>query len=114
LAASLSAALLAIAPAAVAVDRSNNMESCLIVVLLCATWLALRAVETGKARPFLLSMVLLGVGFNVKMGAALALAPALVGSTCLRRSGGVHAANGLFGGGWHCPHHRLVVLGCSL
>jgi 4-amino-4-deoxy-L-arabinose transferase-like glycosyltransferase len=75
----LSAALLAITPAVVAVDRSNNMESCLIAVLLLAASAALRAAESGKTMPFLLSMVLLGIGFNVKMGAALALAPALVG-----------------------------------
>jgi 4-amino-4-deoxy-L-arabinose transferase-like glycosyltransferase len=78
LAGSLAAALLAITPAVVAVDRSNNMESCLIVVLLGAAWAALRAVESGKMMPLLLSMVLLGIGFNVKMGAAFALAPALV------------------------------------
>src|SRR5262245_47897736 len=51
------------------------MESCLIVVLLCPA----AAAESRKAMAFLLSMVLLGIGFNVKMGAALALAPALIG-----------------------------------
>jgi 4-amino-4-deoxy-L-arabinose transferase-like glycosyltransferase len=49
LAGSIAAGLLAITPAAVAVDRSNNMESCLILVLLCSAWAALRAAETGRA-----------------------------------------------------------------
>jgi 4-amino-4-deoxy-L-arabinose transferase-like glycosyltransferase len=78
LAGSLAALLLAITPSVVAVDRSNNMESCLILVLLGAAWGALRAAETGKTIPLLVAMGLLGVGFNVKMGAALALAPVLI------------------------------------
>ena len=38
----------------------------------------MRAAETGRATLLILSMALLGVGFNVKMGAALALAPILL------------------------------------
>jgi 4-amino-4-deoxy-L-arabinose transferase-like glycosyltransferase len=75
----IAAALLAVTPAAVGVDRSNNMESCLIVLLLGATWLAYRATLTGSIAPLILSMAVLGLGFNVKMGAAWALAPVLVG-----------------------------------
>jgi 4-amino-4-deoxy-L-arabinose transferase-like glycosyltransferase len=73
------AAILAITPVAVAVDRSNNMESCLVVVLLGASWAAVHAAETGRIWSLILSMALLGLGFNVKMGAALALAPVLLG-----------------------------------
>jgi 4-amino-4-deoxy-L-arabinose transferase-like glycosyltransferase len=78
LAALVAAMLLAVTPAVVAADRSNNMESCLVVILLCATWAAVRAAETGRATLLILSMALLGVGFNVKMGAGLALAPILL------------------------------------
>jgi 4-amino-4-deoxy-L-arabinose transferase-like glycosyltransferase len=43
LAALVAAMLLAVTPAVVAADRSNNTESRLVVVLLCATWAAVRA-----------------------------------------------------------------------
>jgi 4-amino-4-deoxy-L-arabinose transferase-like glycosyltransferase len=66
---------LAVTPVSIAVDRSNNTESCLILVLLAATWLAMRAAETGRLSVYCGAMAALGVGFNVKMGAALVLAP---------------------------------------
>jgi 4-amino-4-deoxy-L-arabinose transferase-like glycosyltransferase len=77
------AAMLAATPVAIAVDRSNNLESCLIVLLLGAAWLAIRAADTGRAGLLCISMGLLGLGFNVKMGAAWALAPILVGTFVL-------------------------------
>jgi 4-amino-4-deoxy-L-arabinose transferase-like glycosyltransferase len=69
------ALVLAVTPVSVAVDRSNNTESCLILVLLAATWLAMRAAETGRLALYCGAMAMLGVGFNVKMGAALVMAP---------------------------------------
>jgi 4-amino-4-deoxy-L-arabinose transferase-like glycosyltransferase len=69
------ALVLAVTPVSIAVDRSNNTESCLIVVLLAAAWLAMRASETGRLAYYCGAMAALGVGFNVKMGAALVLAP---------------------------------------
>ncbi|MBS0244396.1 MAG: glycosyltransferase family 39 protein, partial [Proteobacteria bacterium] len=71
------AAILALMPVAVAVDRSNNTESLLILILLLAAWLGMRAAETGRLALYCYAMALIGVGFNVKMGAALVLAPAL-------------------------------------
>ena len=66
-AAGLCAALgLALTPIEVAVDRSNNTESCLVLVLLLAAWAAIRALETGRLRFLLLCALALGVGFNVK------------------------------------------------
>jgi 4-amino-4-deoxy-L-arabinose transferase-like glycosyltransferase len=58
-------------------------------VLVGATWVAVRAAETGRATLLILSMALLGVGFNVKMGVALALAPILLGVYAL--SGDKHS-----------------------
>ncbi len=76
--AALVAALgLAIMPISVAVDRSNNTESALTLVLLLAAWALLRATERASWRALLLAMALVGVGFNVKMAAALILAPTL-------------------------------------
>lgn len=76
--AALVAALgLAVMPISVAVDRSNNTESALTLVLLLAAWALLRATERASWRALLLAMALVGVGFNVKMAAALVLAPTL-------------------------------------
>lgn len=76
-AALLAALMLAVTPASVAVDRSNNTESSLIVVLLLAVWFAMRAAESGRLRDLCGAMLMLGIGFNVKMAAALILAPAV-------------------------------------
>lgn len=70
------AAVLAISPVSVAIDRSNNTDTCLTLVLLCAAWAALRALETHRARWQFAAFALLGLGFNVKMLAALIAAPA--------------------------------------
>ena len=78
-AAGLFAALFpALTPIAVAVDRSNNTDSALVLLLLLAAWALSRAVETGRARYLLLSAALIGLGFNVKMLAALGVVPVFV------------------------------------
>ena len=81
----MAALSLALSPVNIAVDRSNNTESCLIVVLLIAVWLAMRAAETGRLSLFCAAMAAIGVGFNVKMGTALVLAPALALTFSLAR-----------------------------
>jgi len=68
------ALLLALMPIAVAVDRSNNTDSWLVLFLLLAAATALR----GRGLSLVLSMALLGVAFNVKMLAALVCGPALL------------------------------------
>jgi 4-amino-4-deoxy-L-arabinose transferase-like glycosyltransferase len=74
-AAGLSAALLlAVAPIAVAVDRSNNTDSWLVFFLLLAAATALR----GRGLSLVVAMALLGLAFNVKMLAALVCGPALL------------------------------------
>src|SRR5205814_549041 len=59
----LAALFLALTPVGVAVDRSNNTESCLVLILLLTAWAAIRAVETGSLRFVLGSAALVGVGF---------------------------------------------------
>lgn len=73
----VAALLLAITPGSVAVDRSNNTDSCLSLVLVAAAWVGMRAAETRRLALFIAAMALVGLGFNVKMGAALVLAPTL-------------------------------------
>lgn len=70
----IAALLLALTPIAVAIDRSNNTDAWLVLLLLLAAAAALR----GRGASFVLSMVLLGLAFNVKMLAALVCGPALV------------------------------------
>lgn len=73
----LAALFLTLTPIAVAVDRSNNTESCLTLVLLLAAWAIVRAVETSRLLPLLTAAALVGVGFNVKMLVAFGVVPAL-------------------------------------
>src|SRR6266851_7353588 len=54
----LAALLLALTPISVAVDRSNNTESCLVLVLLLAAWALIRAIESGRMGLLLLSAAL--------------------------------------------------------
>jgi 4-amino-4-deoxy-L-arabinose transferase-like glycosyltransferase len=48
-------------------------------------WLGMRAAETGRLTTFCAAMAALGIGFNVKMGAALVLAPVLALTFSLAR-----------------------------
>ena len=74
----LAALFLAITPVSVAIDRSSNTDSCLVFVLLLAAWALMRAAEDGKRGLLLLSMALVGIGFNVKMLAAFVVLPTFV------------------------------------
>jgi 4-amino-4-deoxy-L-arabinose transferase-like glycosyltransferase len=71
----LAALFLALTPVSVAIDRSSNTDSCLVLVLLLAAWALLLAVEQGSVRFLALAMGLIGLGFNVKMLAAFVVLP---------------------------------------
>jgi len=60
----IAALSLALSPVNVAVDRSNNTESCLILVLLAGVWLGMRAAETGRLALLCAAMAAIGIGFN--------------------------------------------------
>jgi 4-amino-4-deoxy-L-arabinose transferase-like glycosyltransferase len=66
---------LALTPVSVAVDRGNNTDGCLVLVLLLAAWALLRATEKGSLWLLLVSMFLVGVGFNTKMLVAFVVLP---------------------------------------
>jgi 4-amino-4-deoxy-L-arabinose transferase-like glycosyltransferase len=70
----LAALVLALAPIAVAIDRSSNTDSWLVFFLLLAANVALR----GRGLSLVIAIALLGVAFNVKMAAALACGPAVL------------------------------------
>ena len=71
----LAGLFVAVTPIAVAVDRSGNTDSGLVLVLLLATWALVVAAERGQSGLLLLAMVLIGLGFNVKMLAAFVVLP---------------------------------------
>lgn len=71
----LAALFLAVTPVAVAVNRSNNMDTCLLLLLLLAAWALLKAAESGRRALLLLAMVFVGLAFNVKMLAAFVVLP---------------------------------------
>lgn len=77
-AALLAALFLALTPVWVAVNRTNNTDSCLLLALLAAAGALLRAAEEGSRGRLCLAMALMGLAFNVKMLAAWVALPAFV------------------------------------
>jgi len=77
-AALLAALFLTLTPMSVAVDRSTNTESCLVLTMLAAAWPLTRAAERGSFALLALALALLGMAFNVKMLAALVVLPAFL------------------------------------
>ena len=73
----LAALFLAISPIAVAVDRSNNTESCLTLFLLLAASAATLAAERASLAWLAVAFALVGVAFNIKMLVAFGIVPAL-------------------------------------
>ena len=71
----LAALFLAVCPISLMVDRSNETESCLVMVLLFAVWAFFRAVEGGGARWLLAAAAIVGIGFNTKMAVAMGIVP---------------------------------------
>jgi 4-amino-4-deoxy-L-arabinose transferase-like glycosyltransferase len=72
----LAALVLAITPISVAAHRNNTMDSQLVLTSLLAAWAISLAVEKGKLRWLLACVVLVGIGFNIKMLQAFLVLPA--------------------------------------
>jgi 4-amino-4-deoxy-L-arabinose transferase-like glycosyltransferase len=72
----LAALALAITPISVVTNRDVTIDSTLAVFLLAGAWAVIRAAETGKLRWLLLSAVIVGIGFNIKMLEAYLVVPA--------------------------------------
>jgi len=71
----LAALFLALTPISVAVDRSDNTDSCLVLLLLLASWPLIVAAERASTGLLLLAAALIGLAFNTKMLAALVVVP---------------------------------------
>ncbi|ABX06258.1 MAG TPA: hypothetical protein DEF47_02895 [Herpetosiphon sp.] len=72
----LAAAIQAISPISIAVERTNNLDALLIVTLVGAMALFLVATERASTKYLLLAGAVVGLGFNIKMLQAFLPLPA--------------------------------------
>src|SRR5437868_11142384 len=72
----LAALALALSPISVVTNRNITIDSTLALTLLVGAWAVMRAAETGRVRWLLLSAVIVGIGFNIKMLEAYLVVPA--------------------------------------
>lgn len=75
-AARLASLVMACTPIAVAVSRTNNIDSLLVFALLLATWMLFRGVSKQKLLWVFGAFAMIGVGFNIKMLQAYMVLPA--------------------------------------
>ena len=68
---------LATTPVVVAVSRHNNPDELLVLCCVAALWFLVRALEDGRTRWLLLSGIMVGLGFETKMGVALMVVPGI-------------------------------------
>jgi len=73
----ISALLFSLTPVVAAVSRTNNLDTILVLFLLLAAWSLILATERGSLKFLLLSVALVGLGFNVKMLQAFGVIPAI-------------------------------------
>ncbi len=57
-------------------NRNNTIDSTLVLTMLLGAWTVMKAAETGKWRWLMLTAVLVGLGFNIKMLEAYLVVPA--------------------------------------
>jgi 4-amino-4-deoxy-L-arabinose transferase-like glycosyltransferase len=74
----ISAFALAITPIFVMTSRLGTMDTQLIFVILLAVWIALKAARDHSFWLLILSAVLVGIGFNIKMIQAFVVVPAII------------------------------------
>lgn len=74
----IAALALALTPIFVVTARTNNLDMSLIMVLLFAVWAMMCAAERGSLKLLLVSMILLGLAFNIKTLQAYMVLPALL------------------------------------
>lgn len=74
----ISALVMTLTPIAVAVSRTNNIDSMLVFTLLLGTWCLMRAAKRGKLIWLLAAFGIVGLGFNMKMLQAFMVIPAFL------------------------------------
>lgn len=75
-AARLASLVMACSPIAVAVSRTNNIDSMLVFTLLLAVWLLFLGVRRQKTSCIIGAFAMIGLGFNMKMLQAYMVVPA--------------------------------------
>ncbi|EEZ28352.1 dolichyl-phosphate-mannose-protein mannosyltransferase family protein [Clostridium botulinum Bf] len=73
----ISAICLAVTPVFVAVSRNNTCDNLLVLTLLLACLVLSKAAEKGKLKYLLISLAIVGIGFNIKMLQAYMIIPAI-------------------------------------
>ncbi|MGV8982347.1 glycosyltransferase family 39 protein [Clostridium sp.] len=73
----LAALFLATTPIFVAVSRNNTCDNLLVLTLLIACWFISIAAEKGKFKYLIISLAIVGAGFNIKMLQAYMVIPAI-------------------------------------
>ncbi|MCC5425339.1 ArnT family glycosyltransferase [Clostridium botulinum] len=73
----ISAICLAVTPVFVAVSRNNTCDNLLVLTLLLACLVLSKASEKGKLKYLLISLAIIGIGFNIKMLQAYMIIPAI-------------------------------------
>ncbi len=71
----VAATALAVTPIAVAVERTNNTDTWLMLATLLAAWAISLATEKGQLKFLALGLAIVGVAFNIKMLAAFVILP---------------------------------------
>jgi 4-amino-4-deoxy-L-arabinose transferase-like glycosyltransferase len=77
LAALLGALCLAVFPAFVAVNRDNNPDALLILLMAISCWIGLKAIQSGRLRTLILCAFFVGLAFNTKTLAAYLVVPGI-------------------------------------
>jgi 4-amino-4-deoxy-L-arabinose transferase-like glycosyltransferase len=72
----LAALALALSPISILTNRNITIDSVLTLTLLFGAWAVMKAAETGRLRWLLLTAVVVGIGFNIKMLESYLVVPA--------------------------------------
>ena len=74
--------VLALTPISVAIARHNNPDMLLVLLCVAALWCVVRGLADGRTRWIVLAGVMIGLGFETKMAAALIVVPGLARRGC--------------------------------
>ncbi|NUR90725.1 MAG: glycosyl transferase family 39, partial [Nonomuraea sp.] len=75
-AALVAAVVMTLTPITVAINRDNNPDPLLVLLLVLAAWFCLESLRNGRLRSLLLSALFVGLAFNTKMLQAYLVVPA--------------------------------------
>lgn len=73
----IAALCLGVTPIFVAASRNNTIDNLLVLTLLLSCWALLIAAEKGKIIYLIISVIFIGIGFNIKMVEAYMVIPAI-------------------------------------